>query len=156
MLENRKTNIMFRVMGAALIFSQIFLATIGTIYSQSVSKFILAFYLVRLTQYCLNTLFLTRLVQSNAMCVALIGYALMNFSSGGGYFMITTLVMMLDALVGACHFVVTHEQELKSYLNIKDIMFMPAHKYINEENVWRLTKPNALFDSSTDDDFQKL
>jgi len=148
MLMKKKMSITFRIMAATIIFVQLFLATMGTIYSESMSKVILGFYLLRIGQYLLRTVYLVDMVQSNMMCVALSLYALLNISSGGLYFKATAMVLVLDAILGSLYFVITNEQEVKEFVGIDNLWFVTE-----KENIWKMTKGHSVFDASKDDDF---
>lgn len=105
-------NLTLQLAATIMIFAQIFLAIVGACQFDKISILIGAFYLMRLIQFIFNSGLGIQMAQSNMVCVLLALYGLVNFASGT-FSTISTIVLLIDAYIGA--FIFVTENELTQY-----------------------------------------
>jgi len=95
-------------------FIQFFLNIMGAVYGQTICQIFLVFYASRLLVFIFDTVLALRMVQSNMTCVALAicGCVMALNGSVGFYAVAASLLLIIDAVLGAGIYVALNEKEI--------------------------------------------
>lgn len=100
---DRIDSLALQIAACFIIFTQLFLTSMGTISHQGYSAVFLVFYLARLTQFVGKTVLGVQMLQSNMTAVVLAVLGMFSLGSGV-YATIASIVLAIDAYIGLAVF----------------------------------------------------
>ena len=104
-------------MASCFIFFQIYLNMVNLVDGSSLAALILAFNICRLIQFLFSGILGIQMLQSNMVCLALASVALVQLNQQSVFGILASLILTLDAIMGAAVFVALNEKEIKDSLS---------------------------------------
>ena len=112
---DRMDSLALQIGASLIIFTQLFLTTMGSISHQGYCAIFLAFYLARLTQFVGKTVFGVQMMQSNMTAFVLAVLAMFSLGSGV-YATFASIILALDAYIGLALFTAKNSNKINASL----------------------------------------
>lgn len=111
----RMDSLALQIGASFIIFTQLFLTTMGAISHHGYCAIFLAFYIARLSQFVGKTVFGVQMLQSNMTAVVLAVLAMFSLGSGV-YATLATIILALDAYIGLALFTAKNSKKINATL----------------------------------------